>query len=90
MAAVFCAAVGGDIVFHVAVGQAVVVLLLGVLADVPLHNRIQGIVLPHLLEMSIFWAHGIGGELGKGLVHDDGTIVVVETKRVLHCYVPPV
>ena len=53
-AAVFCAAVRGDIVFHVAVGQAVVVLLLGVLADVPLNDGVGGVgIFPSFLTVYV-------------------------------------
>ena len=40
--AIFLGAVGGDVVLHVTVGQVVAMFLLGVLADVPLHDGIQG------------------------------------------------
>ena len=61
-----------------------VVLLPGVLADVSLNHRIQGVILPHLLKMGILCTPGVSGELGEGLVHDDGAGSVVQLQRVLH------
>lgn len=83
-AAVIRAAVGGDVVLHVGIGEPMVALLLGILADVPLYYRVQGIVLTHLLEMSLFRTSGVGSKLGKGFVHDDGAGIVVQLQRVLH------
>ena len=53
-------------------------------------DLILRIVLPHSLKMGVFGAHGVGGVFGEGSVHDDGAFAMVETKGILHCYVPPI
>lgn len=82
--AVFLGAVGFDVPLHIGVGQAAIAFLAGILFDAAALHPIFRIVQTHLLKVGVFGAHGVLGILGKGTVHYDGAVNMVDLKDVLH------
>lgn len=85
---ILCAAVCHDVIFHVFIGQTVVGLLVAVALDMALHDGVFGIVTANLLEVSVFDAVGIGGEMCKRAIHNDELLGGVDLQRILHSDVP--
>ena len=65
-------------------GQTVVGLLVGVMLDVACLDRVGRVVAANLLKMGIFSAHRIRGLLGKGGIHHDDVLRVVNLQDILH------
>ena len=52
------------------------------------NHLISGVIAANLLKVGVFLGESISSVFGKGAVHDDGPVGVIDFQRILHADVP--